>query len=511
MTSDIQNYPSGFRWTHSLTANRCMALLVGLSFAVSGYAQDADTASLRAENARLRVELDALRHAVQSMESRLDAVEQTRAPALATGQRSTEAPSIGPTTAGAQTQAIPPQETVSTATAVGVPPARLPAQNSVADQGAGASRPDNAPAPTDPDLKGFIDIPGTETKFRIGGYAKLDAIADNHGAGNDEQFIPSLFPAGADDRDHSHFNMHARQTRFSFEARRPTEYGSLRFYLENDFFGSDPNSYQFHVRHAFGQIGNTYAGYGYSSFMDADALPDTLDFAGPGGQMYVLQPGIHQSFPFGDGNSLTIAGERPQTEVDAPAGAPDTKGATRVPDLVVALRTERSWGHVQAGALLRRLGYTDGHRSGYANGWGMAVSGAIAAAGQDLFMFSGVYGRGISRYLSDTSGSGLDALVGDDNEIRPLKSWGWYGAYTHYWSPHWRSNAVYGQARVPSRKGLDADDFRMSDYAALNMIWSPAPTWTMGVELLWGTLEQQGNARANDTRLQGSVQYNFIK
>jgi len=491
--------------------NRWPILFVGLSVALSGHAQDAADASLRAENARLRAEVNALRQAVQNMESRLDVIEhaQTRTPADREPTAGMSSSALANRDAGAQPDVQ--KASVSTATAVGVPPGRLPAQNSVADPGAGASRPDNAPSPTDPDLQGFIDIPGTETKVRIGGYAKLDVVADNHDAGNDEQFIPALFPAGMDSRDHRHFNMHARQTRFSFEARRPTDYGSLRFYLENDFFGSDPNSYQFHVRHAFGQIGNTYAGYGYSAFMDPDALPDTLDFAGPGGQMYVLQPGIHQSFPFGDGNSLTISGERPQTEVDAPLDAAATKGATRVPDLVVALRTERTWGHLQAGALLRRLGYTDGPRSSYANGWGVAVSGTLAAAGQDLFMFSGVYGHGISRYLSDASGSGLDALVGTDRGIHPLKAWGWYGAYTHYWSPLWRSNLVYGQAHVPGREGLDADDFKLSDYTALNLIWSPAPTWTMGVELLWGTLEQQGKARANDTRVQGSVQYNFIR
>ncbi len=49
-------------------------------------------------------------------------------------------------------------------------------------------------------------------------------------------------------------------------ARRPTTHGNLRFYLENDFFGSS-EGYEFRLRHAYGQLGNTYAGYGYSSFI----------------------------------------------------------------------------------------------------------------------------------------------------------------------------------------------------------------------------------------------------
>ena len=487
---------------------RLVALLLCIVLSPA-QAQDADTAALRKENAELRQEVATLRALVQRMGSRLDAVESAQArtdrPPAATAQ-------MAQSVAGHQNIVAanrPPP--VSTATAVGVPASRLPAQNSVADQGAGASRVDNAPPPTDPDLKGFFDVPGTETKIRIGGYAKLDAIADNHGAGNDEQFIPGAFPAGDASRDHEHFNMHARQTRFTFEARRPTDYGSLRFYLENDFYGGDANSYQFHLRHAYGQIGNTYAGYGYSAFMDADALPDTLDFAGPGGQMFVLQPGIHQAFPLGDGDSLTISGERPQSEIANTGSRPGLKGATRVPDLVLALRREREWGHVQAGLLMRRLGYTDGKADGYATGWGMALSGTFSLLGKDLLMVSGVYGKGIARYLSDTSGSRLDATVDDQGRLRTRKAWGWYGAYTHYWSSQWRSNLVYGQARVPSRHLDDGTTFAMTDYAAANLIWSPAPTWTMGVELLHGTLEQRDGSRANDTRLQGSVQYSFIK
>ena len=114
----------------------------------------------------------------------------------------------------------------------------LPQRESVADPSTAASRPDSAAGPTDPDLKGFFAIPGTDTVIRIGGYAKLDAIADSRAAGDEDQFIPSSMPVGGSHRDVSNFNIHAKQTRFSFEARRPTTHGNLRFYLENDFFGS---------------------------------------------------------------------------------------------------------------------------------------------------------------------------------------------------------------------------------------------------------------------------------
>ena len=58
---------------------------------------------------------------------------------------------------------------------------------------------------------------------------------------------------------------------------------------------------------------------------------------------------------------------------------------------------------------------------------------------------------------------------------------------------------------------LAADAFRQSRYGVFNLIWSPAPSWTMGMELLYGRLEQQGGARGDTVRVQGSLQYNFIK
>ncbi|MBB1241833.1 porin, partial [Klebsiella pneumoniae] len=109
--------------------------------------------------------------------------------------------------------------------------------------------------------------------------------------------------------------------------------------------------YEFRLRHAYGQLGNTYAGYGYSSFMDPDSLPDTLDFAGPGGAGYLLVAGIHHSFAMGKGNTLTVAADDPKTEL---AGASAERAAVpRLPDVTGTARMERDWGHLQLGAVAR--------------------------------------------------------------------------------------------------------------------------------------------------------------
>ena len=267
------------------------------------------TAGAQDSVAALRAEIAQAQQHLQSLNARLDALEQ--------GQPSPSAkPPPSPTSASQSTTAPPNPETPRNSQ-TSIAQTIIPARDSVADPSTGASRPDNAPSPNDPELKGFIAIPGTQTLIRLGGYAKLDAIADSRAAGDTEQFIPSSMPVDGPHRDVSHFGMHAKQTRFSFEARRPTTHGNLRFYLENDFFGSS-DSYEFRLRHAYGQLGNTYAGYGYSTFMDADSLPDTLDFAGPGAAGYLLVAGIHHSFALGKGNTLTVAAEDPDSKKNVP-------------------------------------------------------------------------------------------------------------------------------------------------------------------------------------------------
>jgi hypothetical protein len=475
---------------------RCsVVLLIGAMamFAAPVNAQDSADA--------LRQDIRTLRQTLEAMEQRLDALE--------TAEGKTPAPR--PALAAVAPAAIAPAATLTQAVGTQVPGtghAILPPRDSVADPSSAASRPDSAAGPTDPELKGFLVIPNTDTLIRIGGYAKLDAIADARAAGDEDQFVTSSIPVGSSHRDASNFNLHAKQTRFSFEARRPTTHGNLRFYLENDFFGSS-DGYQFRLRHAYGQLGNTYAGYGYATFMDADSLPDTLDFAGPGGAGYLLVAGIHHSFAMGKDNTLTVAAEDPDAQL---AGTTDdTVSANRLPDVTVTARLERDWGHLQLGGVARSLGYDGDQRDDRRFGGGAQLSGSATVGEQDLVLFGLLGGKGLSRYTADLTGSGLDAVIGLDGRLHALSLHGGFVGYTHYWSPLWRSNLIYGQLTMARNAALAADAFRQSRYGVFNLIWSPAPSWTMGMELLYGQLEQQDGQRGDTMRLQGSLQYNFIK
>lgn len=185
--------------------------------------------------------------------------------------------------------------------------------------------------------------------------------------------------------------------------------------------------------------------------------------------------------------------------------------SNRFPDVSIAARMERDWGHLQLAGVGRALGYRDPAADDETLAYGVSLTGSLALFEQDLLLFGGVVGNGVGRYVADLGGSGLDAFVGSDGQLHMLQTHGGYVAYTHYWSPLWRSNVVYADLRLERSGLLASDAFRRSQYAPANLIWSPAPSWIMGMELLYGRLQQQDGARADALRVQGSLQYNFIK
>lgn len=461
-------------------------------------------ASAQDQTQRLQQEVDQLKATVQALQAEVKELKAERPPA--TAGASATPPSPPTQTVTIQVDALQLTHTERSP---------LPPQQSVSEDPDSASRIDNEAPPTDPALKGFVQIPGTGTIARIGGYAKLDMIYDTRDTGSPDAFVPATIPVPAT-RDRGNFNLQARQTRFSLDIRHPTIFDeTLRFYVENDFYGGGNGQYGFRLRQAYGQLGNTYAGFGWSSLADVDAIPDTLDFAGPNSVIATRRAGIHQFFHLGETGSLTLAAEQPSSELRAIDPASNVHGTQHLPDVVIAARVEQGWGHLQLGGVVRQLGYSSNEQNRRMVSGGAQLSGSLKVASfadySDLLMFGLNWGKGIARYLNDLGGAGLDAVVSADGRIHLLSERGAYAAYTHYWNDNWRSNLAYGALRVPRSSWLNTSDFHNSDYAAANVIWAPMPALTVGLELLHGRLEVQDNRYNTDTRIQGSLQYSFIR
>ncbi|HUH09124.1 MAG TPA: DcaP family trimeric outer membrane transporter [Brevundimonas sp.] len=430
--------------------------------------------------------MDALRRAVAELQARLDAAQSAETHSL---------PSVA-------VEASPTSMTAARGSGAGA--TDLPARNTMGDELTGVARADTAAPPNDPQLRGFIPIPGAETMVKLGGFAKVNAIYDFGPAGNPDKLITATIPIGGGDARNA--NLDATATRFSIDVRRSSALGPLRFYLENDFYGG-AGSTAFRLRQAHGQVGNTYAGYGYSAFTDADALPEPLDDEGPNAGALVRLAAIRQIWKLGGGATATLSVEDPSSELILGSGRTSAQPA---PDVVGALRLERSWGHAQASAVVRRLGYSEGDRDESAFGYGLSLSG-LFKLGEDFAMAGVTYGDGVARYFNDLGGSGYDGLIQPDGEVRTLSAYGGYLGYTRHWSPRWRSNLVGGVLVLERDALLAPTAFRSSGYGALNLIWAVSPSFSVGVEALYGRHELQNGQDADVTRLQASLKYDFVR
>jgi hypothetical protein len=441
-------------------------------------------------------ELSDLKETIRQLEARVTALEAERAAAAKAAPAPAEAkPPV------AAVQPLPPS-----AAAPYIPPPTVRAEETA------GPRVDNAPI--DPSLKGFFRIPGTETMMKFGGYAKADFIYDTKPIGSFDYFVTSAIPtSGPDTQRGSQFTAHAKQTRVNVDFRRDTDSGPARLFFEGDWFGDasfgfDPGSYRFRLRHAFGQLKNFAAGYSFSAFMDNDALPDTLDFEGPGAAPFLLVAGARYIFKTDPHWNVSIAAEAPQAEVTVPVGA----GKSTAPDVSLRARYEAEAGHVQVSGLWRRLAWRSGvGPSDSTNGYGVNVAGTLKTFGDDYMVAGGVWGKGIARYVSDLAGSGLDAVVGPNGRLQALEEYGGYAAYTHYWTPKLRSTGVAGYLGMSNKPYQTGTSFDSSQYYSLNLIWNPAGSLNLGTEVLYGRYKTLDGNSANDTRIQMSVQYDFIR
>lgn len=396
-----------------------------------------------------------------------------------------------------------------------------------------ASRPHNVPPPGDKSLRGFFPVPGSGAALRLDGFVKVDAIYDLRPAGNPDELVTSSIPAASTAlHGGNNFTIHAKQTRLSLEIRNSTERGELKLYLENDFFGTE-SGYEYRLTSAYGQLGNCFAGYAQSAFSDVDALPNTLDAEGPSGSIFSRTTSFRHHWTPSRSLVLTLSAEEPETQISPDlealefeeANGIEFEPASRVPDVVATARLSRHWGHVQLGGVLRTLMVEVGSRDDTTGAAGAQVSGVVNVTARDSFQFSLYSGSGISRYVNDFGGIGVDALVDREGDLRRLDVDGGYLAYTHHWNAAWNSNVVLSMASLeneqsricPGNTGnLTNTPDQLCDYpsetryTAINLIWTPSTTISAGIEALYGYKKSQAGASGETGRIQASVKYRFI-
>ena len=192
--------------------------------------------------------------------------------------------------------------------------------------------------------------------------------------------------------DDGNFFASVRQSRLGVKTATPTSYGDLKTIFEFELFGvgTDAGQTTFRLRHAWGELGQFGAGQYWSTFMDIDVFPNSIEYWGPNGMVFYRNVQARWT-PWSDGDSrFAISLERPGASGDGGKFSDSVElegvgGDFELPDLAAHVRYAQDWGHVQLAGILRQIQWTDNNNdefdlSGDELGWGL-TSAAITRLG----------------------------------------------------------------------------------------------------------------------------------
>ncbi|MBX2964395.1 MAG: porin [Cyclobacteriaceae bacterium] len=347
---------------------------------------------------------------------------------------------------------------------------------------------------------GWWHIPKTKSILKFGGYVKFDLIHDFNPIASPDFFDVTKIPTDGSEGRSS--NLNAKETRLYLDVKSPSKVGEIRTYVEGDFYGSGG---AFRLRHAFVEIdGKWLAGQWWSTFMDENIIPNTLDFEKPGAYAFARHPMLRYKHSFSTDAYFAIAVEQSSINAQAPAQAGNFENP--LPDLTARYRITKPWGHVQLSGYAGKLVYrfTNGDTD-EVNLFGANFSGQLNFNSlKDRFFYQVLYGPGVGR----TRG-GLSAAIDENGNLKALTDSGFTLGVDHRWNDSFSSVVVYNQGQVNNLAGQPGTAVQAVNYAAANLLWHFAEHAMAGVEYLWGLRKDFNDADGRANRLQFSVKYVF--
>jgi hypothetical protein len=338
-----------------------------------------------------------------------------------------------------------------------------------------------------PDSRAEEGAPDADkARVEISGQVQLDAIYDFNRVDPDwnatlrPSKIPVNCPGDPGCGKNGESIMSIRQTR-------------LGTWLDFDLFDSGGGNTRARVLNAWGELGMFGAGQTYTLFMNIDTFPNTLDYWGPNGMVFIRNPQLRVTPINRDGLKVAFSLEQPGAAIDTgkvadvdPALAAGVTGRTRFPDLIGQFRLDRGWGHFQTAGMLRQIGFETpanpgANPSGTRTGYGLSLNGQYNTIGQDRVVAHLVLGRGIASYMND---GGVDLAPNASLSAEAVQSLGWFVYYDHYWTNQWSSSVGLSEHRQSNTDGQLANAFKKGSYSSVNLLYAPVKNMTVGGELL---------------------------
>ena len=337
--------------------------------------------------------------------------------------------------------------------------------------------------------------------FKPGGRVKLDVIHDFRPIGNEDSFDTRTIPIDGGEGVHS--NIHAKETRLSLDIRGDVDGHQLRMYVETDFYGT---SSALRLRHAYGTYAGLLAGQTWSTFMDEDNLPRTIDFESPTAFASIRQAQVRWTQEAGV-LTWSAAVEENKSTITVPVGVPG-KAEFPMPDLVGRVRFNMPGGHITTSGFVgaARFRPLDAEPDTVTL-WGSMVSANFVTTGRDTIYGVVTFGDGIGRYRGGTT-----AVPDENGQLHAVRALAFMGGYEHFWAEKWSTNAVYSVGTAEDQPFFTSDSNRRLHYGAVNLLyWFLGDRGWVGIEYLFGEREVFGVAPNTGTahRVQYAVRFNL--
>lgn len=365
----------------------------------------------------------------------------------------------------------------------------------------------NAPAaPNDNGLPRFALV-GKNDKFYVafgGQFLGEGAFDFGDNMSSPVLFTPSsITPATPGNRSNLGFGWQSSSIYMNFVALPGTK-NQIGIFFKGNFMG---NNNAFNCFHFYAKYRGLTVGYTTGIFTDGAAEPMTIDFEGPNAYPYTTLFNASWTQKFNDHISAAIG-------IDAPTASISADGSTaavkqRYPAIPVYLQYAYNDGaaHVRLSGIVRPLLYRNlsENSNKTLTGLGVQLSGMTPLVGPLSFNYNVVYGRGISNYLQDDNGLGLDAVnLNEPGKMDMVRSLGMTAGLNYAFNSKLSSNLTYSHLinYLPDNAAPQSSHYRYGDYVAANVIYNINKFLSCGVEYDYGIRKSFDGESLHANRLQ---------
>lgn len=372
----------------------------------------------------------------------------------------------------------------------------------------------NAPsAPNENGLPRFA-IVGKDGKFYFGIGAQFlgEAVVD----WGDEMPSPVLMvpaaitSASEGNRSSTRFGWQSSSIYMNFVAM-PGDNDQVGIFFKANFMG---NGNGFNVYHFYAKYRGLTAGYTTGVFTDAAAQPFTIDYEGPNGYPDLTLFTVYWQQSFKNNFSVAIGLDAPSASMTF--GNLSSQVNQRIPAMPFYL--QYAWNkcnsHVRLSGIVRPLQYRNLQLSKNKTlpGWGIQLSGITNVTDALSVQFNGVYGKGISNYIQDDNGLGLDAVeIAGTGKICTVASMGLTAGLTYALNPKLTLNSVYSHLLNSFHRAsaIEGHTYRYGDYVSANLIYAVNKFVSTGIEYDYGHRCAVDGTSLHTNRLQCQLAVTF--